>query len=609
MVPWICFWQITLRYREISGINTKQYWLDTKYVMSVSIGRLDMTVAVRKSRIVGIGAKIWVVVGGLLLALAVTSGFSLWSLRETMTNDRQATLQQAVDLAASIVTDYQKKVERGELTLEAAQSQAKDNLRLLRYGNNDYVFVLDNDYKLMLHPMRRELEGMDQRGLVDNHGLNFTRVMVDTAIAEGHGFVRYFWQRVKEGEWVPKLTYTRHIAGWNWNIATGVYIDDIDEAFGNAAKTRGIPALVVILLATVAAAVIVTGVSHSLSRLTTRMKALAAGQLDLPIEDTDRTDEVGELARAMEIFKAAAQENRRLLQEQESLKAQTAQERRRTMMEMADNLEGRVKTMVAAVAEQGGKLGGAANLMSDTAHATNEQTTAVVSATEETSANVQTVASATEQLNASGGEIGRQVAISAEIARDARRDAERTNATVEELAAAARRIGEAIQLIEAIASQTNLLALNATIEAARAGEAGKGFAVVAGEVKALANQTAHATQEISDQINNVQSQTTNAVGAIHQIVTTISRVDEASASIAGAIEEQNAAIQEINRSISEAARGTREVVGHITKVSDGARVSQQVADDVAQSAQTMVGQTGGLAAEVEGFLAELRGAA
>jgi methyl-accepting chemotaxis protein len=554
----------------------------------------------------GIGAKIWMLVALLVAGLGMLTAQSLSSTRDTLVEDRRQTLRQTVEMAASIVEGYRARAAKGEFSEAEAQRLAKETLRMVRYGKNDYVFMNNYSYSSIMHPLRPEMEGQDQSQMKDPNGVYITREFTDMARREGGGYVAYGWARVKDGPVVPKLSYVQDFKPWNWIIGTGVYIDDIDEIYRAKMVDIGIKAAGLCLLAALVAVLIARSITGPLGHLVTRMGALAGGNIEQAVEGTERQDEVGALARAMEVFRGSAIENRRLLEQQEQLKRDAAAERNRALKDMAEGLERRVKAAVEAINQVGSRLNGASSAMTHTAEQTSEQTSAVVAATEQTSTNVQTVASAAEELSASGNEISRQVALTADIARAAAEEAEQTNAMVSALATTAGKIGEVVKLIDAIAGQTNLLALNATIEAARAGEAGKGFAVVAGEVKTLANQTAKATQEITSQILAVQAETTKAVAAIRHIGETINRVDEATSSIASAVEEQNAAIHEITRSVQEAARGTREVAEHIGKVESGTNTSKNAAQEVAGSAREMVTQNGSLTREIDGFLSEIR---
>ena len=275
---------------------------------------------------------------------------------------------------------------------------------------------------------------------------------------------------------------------------------------------------------------------------------------------------------------------------------------------MIDNFEKNVLTVVEGVASASTELESTAQTMSSTAEHTAEQSSVVASATEQASGNVQTVAAAAEQLSSSVQEIGRQIEQAKEIAREAVETSERTNATVNTMAEMSQKIGEVVDLISDIAEQTNLLALNATIEAARAGEAGKGFAVVASEVKSLANQTAKATEDISRQIGEMQGVTKDTVGAIEQIRGVMGRIDEFTTAIASAVEEQNAATNEIARNAQEAAIGTQQVSSNIADVQQSATTSGESAGNVLSAAGELSRQSENLRARVQTFLEEVRAA-
>ena len=554
----------------------------------------------------GIGGKIWSLVGLIVVGLALLAIEGLISTRQTMVDDRRQALQQIVQSADSIVASYHTRAAKGEMSEDEAKKAAIATLRVMRYGKNDYLFINNFQYSSVMHPLRPDMEGMDQREMKDPDGNYVTRAMQETAQRDGQGYVNYRWPRAKDAPPSPKLVYVSTFKPWSWIIGTGVYVDDIDEAFRVQVIDVVIKAFGILAVTAAIGVLIARSITGPLGVLIGRMGALAEGDTSQDITGTARHDELGELARAMEIFRSNSIENKRLLDQQEAMKAATAAERNRALRDMAAGLEARVKGSVDAMKQVSERLNGASTAMSRTAEQTSEQTSAVVAATEQTSGNVQTVASAAEELSASGNEISRQVALTAEIARTAANEADETNVVVGTLASAAGRIGEVVRLIDDIASQTNLLALNATIEAARAGEAGKGFAVVANEVKTLANQTAKATQEITAQISAVQAETDRAVQAIRHIGETINRVDEATSSIAGAVEEQNAAIHEITRSVQEAARGTREVSDHIGLVSAGTSTSRSAAEEVAGSTREMITHNGELTREIAGFLTEVR---
>jgi methyl-accepting chemotaxis protein len=371
------------------------------------------------------------------------------------------------------------------------------------------------------------------------------------------------------------------------------------------------------LLAGVAVALLLIGtcvfsvftIARPMRALSVSMEELAGGNFSVVLPGLGRKDELGDVAGAVEKFKVVSEQKARDEAEAKMRQDKIAAEQRKAeMVRLANSFEAAVGEIVDTLSSASTELEASATTLTATAERSQGLATAVAAASEEASTNVQSVASATEELTSSVTEISRQVQESARMASEAVGQARTTNERVSELSKAAARIGDVVELINTIAGQTNLLALNATIEAARAGEAGRGFAVVASEVKALAEQTAKATGEISQQIAGIQGATQDSVTAIKEISGTIERLSEISSTIAAAVEEQGAATQEISRNVQQAAQGTQQVSSNITDVQRGATETGTASSQVLSAAQMLSGDSNRLKTEVGKFLDTVRAA-
>jgi len=351
-----------------------------------------------------------------------------------------------------------------------------------------------------------------------------------------------------------------------------------------------------------------SSISSAISAMVQAMSRLAQGDATVAVPGIGRSDEIGEMAAAVEVFKSGMIETEQMRAEQSRGEERQRQERKADMTQLAEGFEAAIGEIIETVSAASTELEASASSLTSTAAHTQSLAVTVATASEKAAASAQSAASATEELSCSVDEIGRQVRESARIAGEAVDQAQRTNDRVSELSKAANRIGDVVELINTIAGQTNLLALNATIEAARAGEAGRGFAVVASEVKALAEQTAKATGEIGQQIAGIQAATEESVGVIKEISDTIGRLSQISASIAAAVEQQGTATRDISRNVQQTAQGTHNVSSNIDDVQRGATETGSASSQVLSAARSLSQESSRLKLEVGKFLDTVRAA-
>jgi methyl-accepting chemotaxis protein len=390
------------------------------------------------------------------------------------------------------------------------------------------------------------------------------------------------------------------------NAASAAATSQATDAVSRAGRIRIAIGVIVAVVLMGSAAFASLEIGRPIRRIGEVLMELANGNKSVVIPYASRGDEVGDTARAAKTFKDNLVRMERLEAQQKAAEERATAERKSTMHMLAKEFEGAVGGIVGTVFAASAQLENAANTLTKTAETTEQLSSLVATASNEASTNVRSVASAADELSASVSEVGRQVQESSQIARDAVAQAAKTDQRVNELFQVSQRIGDVVKVITAIAAQTNLLALNATIEAARAGASGKGFAVVAQEVKALAAQTAKATDDIGAQIAGMQAATLDSVAAIKEIGGTIDRVSQIAAAMAAAVEEQGAAIREIARNVQEAANGTSQVAANISDVNRGTAATGSASAQVLASARSLSSDSNRLQVEVQKFVELVR---
>jgi methyl-accepting chemotaxis protein len=550
------------------------------------------------------------VVGAICMALVATA--VLMVARNQLISERTEKAQAIVDSAWQMADSFQKAAAAGKMTEEEAKARFFAAAGAIWYENHtNYIFMYDTETGIcVVNSGVPTLLNKNMREVKDANGLPFAAMMIDIAQKGGAGgSIRYtFLRSSTDPTPLDKVAFVRGYQPWHLMIATAQYISAIDTSFWSMVRTASIVIVVLMLISIAIAWMITRSVVKPLTGLKERMASLSTGELATPVANTDRSDEVGQMARTVAVFRDAMIETNRLREEQAALEARQMQQRKADMNSLADQFEREVGEIITLVSTAASQLEGSAGTLSKTADTVQTVSQRAAGASSDASSSVHSVAAASEELASSVAEISRQVDASARIAGEAVDQAQKTDGRISALSQAAARIGDVVDLIKNIAEQTNLLALNATIEAARAGDAGRGFAVVAAEVKTLAEQTAKATGEISQQIADIQSATQDSVVAIKEIGATIGRISEISSTIASAVEEQGAATQEISRNVQRAAQGTSQGSADLADVQRGVAETGAASSQVLLAAQSLSTESNRLKREVGNFMNTVRAA-
>ena len=504
--------------------------------------------------------------------LIAVAGFWIYSQHSALLLGKLEKTRNLVEVPYAVVEREYQLEKDGRISRDEAQKQAIEIIRVMRYDGNNYFWINDEHPTMIMHPMKPALDGTDLTLLKDPSGKAVFVEFVRAAQVPDGGFVHYLWPMPGKDRPVAKLSFVKRFGPWGWVIGTGIYIDDVDEAWRGSALQAAVLALVCLIPLVIVSVATWRSISQRLLNISERVKDIAEGDLTKRSDITDQ-DEIGDLARWLNLAMVRLDETIRAISQ--------------NALQVASASEAMVVTsqQIAARSEE---TSGQANLVSQAAR--------------DVSQNLQTVATGAKEMGESIRDIAKNATDASAVATSAVRVAETTTATVSKLGASSHEIGKVIKIITAITKQTNLLALNATIEAARAGEAGKGFAVVANEVKELAKETAKATEDIGGKIEAIQSDTRAAVEAIASISRVISQVNDISATIATAVEEQNATTDEMSRNVNEAARSSGEITTNIAGVAEAARTTTQGARDSHKASQQLVGNSTLLRRLIEQFM-------
>ncbi|MTJ81038.1 MAG: HAMP domain-containing protein [Telmatospirillum sp.] len=526
-------------------------------------------------------------------------------IHKQMVNDKIEKTRGIVETTRDVAKVYYERVQKGEMDEATAQAQVKVIVRGLRYDGDNYVYIHDFSGTVLAHGVKPERENRNFIDEKDAAGNLYIREISEVA-SHGTGHLTYYFPKAGGTKPYPKLASVATFQPWGWIFASGTYIDDIEDQYLTVIGILAGVGVVILAICGTAGILLSRSIAKPLSVLADVTRHLAGGDYSVTVPTGQSIEEIDVLAQAVGGLRDEARAAEALRGEQKDNERRNEEERRAADLRLAEAFESKVLALVDQVCQSASEMEGMLKGMSEDSGTTQDRMQVTSSSMEESTLAIQNVASASEELGSSISEISRQVAEAADISRTAVEETRNTNDMMEKLAGSAERISEVIKLINAIAGQTNLLALNATIEAARAGDAGKGFAVVAGEVKNLALQTSRATDEISEQVTTVQTDTKRTVEAVKGIGRVIDHVRELSAGIASAVEEQGAATQEITRNVHLVSGKTREVTDDVGNVTASAVRNVTTASKLVEMSAGLAGNLRALHGAVTEFVTEIR---
>jgi methyl-accepting chemotaxis protein len=554
-----------------------------------------------------IARKFALIILSAIAVMAIGTFVQLMQMRTGMIDQKRAEIRNTVDAAASILkSTYDAAVASGAKPEDAIRT-AGNVLRASRFDNGNYFYIYDLSGDTLMHPLRKDLEGKNNLGLKDKNGVMIIQEFIKEVKAKGGGFTDYYWKKPGQDVETLKIAYNALIPGTQAFVGSGLHADDVDAVLIKQAIETALIVTPLFLLFCGLAHLVMRNVSSGVKDLTGSVEGIAAGALDTEVKGVDRGDEVGVVARALLGFrdalvaKDAADRNMAAAQERDRSRQQAIEHAIRTFEE-------KVNSAVVTISSTATELEASANELARTAENTTMEASTVAAAATQTNTTFHGLAAAGEQLSGTAAEISRILREATDASAGAVSSVRATDDSAQRLVSAASRIGAIVELIRGLAEQTNLLALNATIEAARAGDAGRGFAVVATEVKELANQTAKATNDISEMIAEIQGAIDSTVGSIKDIDQSIALIERATGAIAGSVGEQERATHEIAGNVQQAVNGTDEVTRAITQVSSAANETAAATSQVHGAAGDLSRQAEVMRVEVERFLANVRAA-
>jgi methyl-accepting chemotaxis protein len=374
-----------------------------------------------------VGRKIYALIGLSFLGLLGIGVLDSGELASSLRQQKQIELKHLAELALGIVKEEHAAAQKGDIALADAQKRAMARLATLRYGNNDYFWINDMQPRMVMHPIKPEMNGNDLSTYKDPNGKTLFVDFVDVVRKDGAGFVPYEWPKPGFDKPQPKLSYVTGFAPWGWVIGTGVYIDDLKTQTWVSTQRALIAGAIILLISLAVSMFVARGITKPLQRMTVAMNALAGGNLDVDVPGIGRHDEVGEMANAVEVFKSNAVARQGLEAEQKEAETRAVTRRKADMTKLANDFEGAVGEIIETVSSASSQLEASAGTLNSTAVRAQELATVVAAASEEASTNVQSVASATEEMSSSVNEISRQVQASARMAGEAVDQARSTN--------------------------------------------------------------------------------------------------------------------------------------------------------------------------------------